>query len=71
MKRGVFGHRDTDTQGKCPRGNGGRDWNDASINQSTRDCQKPLEAGRGQKGFFPKVFKGSMVLPTSFLILFF
>lgn len=34
-KKGIFGQRDRDMHGKLPHEYGGRDWNDASINQET------------------------------------
>ena len=43
---------------------GGRHRRFASISQGEPRIAGPPEAGRGKDGFVPRVFRGSMALPT-------
>ena len=45
-----------------PREDGGRNW---SYTATAKEPQEPPDAGRGKKGFFPRVLRESSALPTS------
>ena len=58
---GVLVKRKGDTEQKRPSGDGGRDW---SLLPEAKKCLGPLEAEAGEQGFFPRAFRGSVILLT-------
>ena len=61
VRRERFEH----TEESRPCAKGGRDWADAAASQGVpRIGIHHQRLGIGQKGFFPRVFRGSMSLPT-------
>ena len=58
-------HEDTETEGREPCGDGGRDWGYVATNQGTLRRQKKLEEAKTSPP--PKGFGGSVALPSAAL----
>lgn len=65
LRRGQFGQRKTETQGRRPCKERGRDWHVAATIQVTpRTAGNQQKLRRGKKMFFPRPFRGNMALPA-------